>query len=224
MRYPPSPAIAQIDASSIDRVHYEWDAWDPYSVLGDSDLQTQAVLRGTSDRAKLTYAIACSEWVVQQLSPLMEKDATPWQFIEACWAFEMSGRYALPPESDEDQWQGPVRAAVDLSLMTILNTAFGFEDDNAEVDAAFAESIARHVVVDKDVFDRWRKIVLDRLQVLHPLDELNHLGAPIPREVVDIASTSDAEQYMPMVEKFLAELRTDSNPFLVPIARDQGAN
>ena len=224
MNYPPQPAIDTADRSAAHPVDYAWDDWEPYSLLGDDDLCMQTLLRSVTDRAKLAFAIACAEWVVTRLDPWLEGDITPWKFIEACWAFEMSDRFALPAESDESEWKGKVRAPVDLALMTILNTAIGFEDDNAEVDAAFAAQIALHVLVERGAFLRWRRLVLHRLRRMYPKTQDatagDERGVPVPREVLMFPMSIEPQKADSAVEAFMAAVNVHSNPFVIEATID----
>jgi hypothetical protein len=208
MNYPPRIPIDDSELHAIVPPRYEWDAWDPYAAIGDIDWRTEALLRAMSDRAKLAFSIACAEWVVGRLQPWLNGDVTAWQFIEACWAFEMCIDIALPHESRESEWQGQIRAPVDLSLMTILNTAIGFEDDNAEVDAAFAEKLALHVLVDRRPFLHWRRLVLRRLRRSYPFDDVDRLGRPVPREALMIRNSAGELPGAEAVTAFLARTHT----------------
>ena len=68
---------------------YEWDFYDPYAPLGERDPTTLERLALVSDRAKLTYAIGCAEWVVCRLIDHLS-DSRAFDYLEAYWAFEMS--------------------------------------------------------------------------------------------------------------------------------------
>lgn len=228
MNRPAPPLLTGTDLCTSQPPGYEWDDWDPYSQLGDPDQRTQALLRAVSGRAKLAFAIGCTEWIVGRLDAQLGMDRSPWHFIEACWAFEMSDDYALPPESDESQWQGIVRAPVDLALMTILNTSIGIEDDNAEVDAAFAAQIALHVQCDRGPFLTWRRLALHRLRRLYPAAEGEPMGEPVPREAVQFPSRFDPRTAAADIKNFLAAVHVGSNPFLIacddPVADDGESN
>jgi hypothetical protein len=223
MQYPPHPPISDVGLHGEAPVQFEWDAWNPYASIGDPDLRVQALLRSVSDRAKIAFAIACAEWVVGRLTPWLDGDSRPWQYIEACWLHEMSDEFALPVESEESQWQGNVRAPIDLALMTILNVAIGCEDDNAEVDAAFAAKLATHVLIDKRAFLHWQISVLHRLRRLYPLAQEFRMGPPVPRAVLvePFALNIDAAEVA--VQQFINRALQHPNPFRVS-ASEPGEN
>lgn len=205
--------ISQIEAIPPD---YKWDDSNPYSVLGNEDPLTEKYLAGLSYRAILAYSIGCAEWVVYRLNKFCN-DERPIQFLEACWACEMSSDYATPPESDKKDWRGPVRGAIDLSLMTILNTIIGIEEGSPESDAAFAELLPLHVIPDKQPFFAWREKILARLATLYQRDNSNPLGRPVPREALEplIEPTPEVEDNF--VKDFLKNLDKEMNPFLYRI-------
>lgn len=215
MKSPPAVPIDDLARRIHAPVRHEWDSWDPCAAVGHGDLRTQALLRFVSDRAKLAFAIGCAEWVIERLQPWLENDQTPWKFIEACWVFEMSPGHALPPESEESAWQGPILGPVDLALMTILNTAIGFEDDNAEVDSAFAAQLAIHVIASRQAFLHWRRVVLHRLRRNFPIDSDDRCGSPVPREALMIGLPFDPCSNGAYVHEFLADVDASSNVFII---------
>src|SRR6266446_5117909 len=164
MSLPPPPYIPLALLKKMPVVH-RWDDWDPYSLLGTQDEETQTRLRRVSDRAQIAYAIACAEWVVYRFQDLCD-DTRPYGFLEASWASEMSSEFVTPPQLVADEWRGPIRGPIDLALVTIINTFYTTEDGAGHVDAAFAERIPLHVLTDHTPFLRWRERILVRLEDL----------------------------------------------------------
>jgi len=208
-----SPTFVPIAAISSLQIAHRWDDYDPYPLLPDPCLDTEDRLSKLSDRAIVAFAIGCAEWVVYRFSELSD-DPRPLQFVEACWAAEMSEVYATPDESEDEEWEGPIRGPIDLALMTVLNTFYAFEDDNAEDDAAFAELVALHVLPDTTSFLAWRDAVLDRLRATFPRKKRKPLGDPVPREMLDPTLSFDDGQRVELVKAFLTRLPKTSNPFL----------
>lgn len=150
------PDYIPLNVISEKKLSHKWDAWDPYETLGDRNEETMEQLSRVSNRAIIAYAIACSEWVIFRLSKQFET-SVPYKFIQACWAFEMEKSYRAPPPLKEKDWEGPIFGAIDLALVTILNTYYVTEEEAAETEAAIGELIALHVLEDKAQFISWRK-------------------------------------------------------------------
>lgn len=204
--------ITVADISNMP-VTYRWDDYDPYPLFPDLNEDTETLLAKMSDRAKFAFAIACAEWVVYRFIRL-SGDPRPLQFIEACWAVEMSDRYETPDEFEDAEWEGPIRGPIDLALITILNTFYASEDGNAEADAAFAELVALHVLPDPSPYVFWRSAILPRLVHTYPYRKDNPFGEPVPREALDPKLDLNAIQRKQRVEAYLAGLQTTANPFL----------
>jgi len=194
-------------------IAYEWSDKNPYPILGSVNPHTEEQLKKLSDRAILSFSISCAEWVVYRLLSLCDDDR-PMKFLEACWVCEMSLDYATPPESNEEDWKGPIRGAIDLSLMTILNTIISIEGGEAHVDAAFAELIPLHVLLDPTPFIKWRKIVYDRLTLLSLRTENDTLGNPVPREALDPGVEVSISSSPYFVSQFLEKIDPETNPFI----------
>jgi hypothetical protein len=202
--------ISEISAPPPD---YEWDDWDPYAPLGEHDESTMDVLDMISDRGKIVYAIGCAEWVVYRLGPYFD-DIRPYQFLEACWAFEMKKGYEAPKPLLESEWKGKIRGAIDLSLVTILNTYYATEEGGAEVEAALAELIALHVLADTTPFLEWRSRILSQLSEVYPKDPVEMWGDPIPRQAVNPFIEIGQEDQLAMVQEFLNGLNPKVNKYL----------
>jgi hypothetical protein len=196
---------------------YVWDAYDPYSVLGDRDPSTDEIVRKLTERARIAYALGCAEWVVFTLSPLIEDDR-PMQQLQAFWAFQMSDRYALPHELIEAEWQGPVRGPIDLSLVTVRNTVATIEDGEAYIHASFAERIPQYTLRDPAPFLTWRAHALKALTEFASATN-SERGDPIPRELM--MNSPELYQRLPpgeWVDRLLASVDPTRNPYLIPVA------
>lgn len=192
---------------------YQWDDWNPYLVIGEASAESEKRLRELSDRAVLAYAISCSEWVIYRLNKHFS-DQRPFQFIEACWAFEMSDRYAAPPESIESEWKGQVLGPIDLSLMTILNCIYSFGEDSSFIDCAFSELIAIHVLsLHAEPFYQWREKVLGELVKRFPREGRGD-NIYVPRELMNPERRIDEGEEAGLVNSFLKRVDVKENPFL----------
>lgn len=192
---------------------YSWSEWDPYDEFGDSDPATEATLSGLSDRAISAYCIGCSEWVVARLQAFHE-DARSFSYLEALWVFETTDdRIWLPEELDQEEWQGKVLGAMGLSLMTVLNSVYGVEDDTSASDGALAELLPMHVLPNQDAFLSWRCDVLKRLAVLYPRKG-KAWGDPVPREVLDPGIPLAQIDAQVAIQRFLATVDLQNNPYI----------
>jgi len=214
----PPPSYVPIALLKDMEVVHRWDDWDPYVLLGTQDPKTQASLARITDRAQIAFAIACAEWVVYRFKNLFD-DRRPYDFLEASWASEMSSDYAVPPQLAEDEWKGPIRAPIDLALVTIINTFYTTEDGAGNSDAAFAELIPLHVLNDRMPFLRWRDSVLVRLQTIFPREPSDVNGPPVPPEAMDPNVELDGQALNESVSRFLHQLDERTNLFISKVKR-----
>jgi hypothetical protein len=208
------PKHIPLDVIAAQNLSYEWDSWDPYAPLGEHDEDTMDRLSRLSNRAILAYSIGCAEWVVCRLRNHFNNQL-PFDFIESCWAFEMERTYLAPRPLNENEWLGQILGAVELSLVTILNTYYTTEDDAAEVEAALGELLALHVLEDKRPFVQWRDKVLDRLFKYYPRVKEDTWGASVPREALNPGILFTMDESNKYVDSFLNSLDLNKNLLLV---------
>ncbi|RJX32219.1 MAG: hypothetical protein C4531_06665 [Desulfurivibrio sp.] len=199
---------------------YEWDDWDPYEVVGEAEEELIDRLAGLSFRAVAAFAIGCAEWVVCRFARVSD-DPAPLQYLEACWAYIMSDGFEAPPEMEDEDWKGEVRGAMNLALMTVLNTLYGFEDESPESEAAFADRVALHVLNGDAMYIAWRENVLQRLAAAYRRDEADPFGPVVPREIINPQVVTAAEQAEALVAQFLAKIDVRANPFLLPFDEEE---
>ncbi len=204
--YAPKEKILAIPMS------YDWDDWDPYEVIAEPDDKLIDSLSKLSFRANLTFALGCTEWVVFRFSHVSE-DPIPYQYLEACWAYNMSDQFEPPEELEDEEWKGSVRGPINMALMTSLNVIYGFEDETPEPEAALSDRIALHVLNSAPLYIKWRDQLLQRLEY-YKRDEKDVLGAPIPREILDMNVKMEPDQSDKLVNKFLSAIEIQTNPFL----------
>lgn len=193
---------------------YEWNAWDPYSILPPVDDARVEALSQLSDRAQIAYAIGCAEWVVQGLARHLTTNL-PFLYLEAFWAFEMDKRIQSPPETVEADWQGRVLAPIDLALMTVLNTYYASGEGSGAAESALSGCIALHVLDEKADFQAWSKAVISQLSRHFPRRESDPWGAPISREALIPGVTMTDTERMESVQRFLASINQAKNPLVV---------
>lgn len=207
--------LSYIPVATISKAstNYEWDEWDPYAPLGKHDEDTMDRLNLLSHRAIISYSIGCAEWVVGRFSRLF-KNHDPYDFLEACWAFEMDKGYEVPSPLKEEEWQGPVLGAIDLALVTIINTYMSTDEGDPVVEAALGELIALHVLEDAEPFKVWREQLLKRFFQLYRRSDTDIWGKPVPREALDLNMQIDLKNYEGFVKAFLSSLDTKENQIL----------
>jgi hypothetical protein len=122
---------------------------------------------------------------------------------------------------DGDEWEGPILGPTCLSLLTILNTNYGFDENNAELDAAFAEQVALHVLPRHELFVHWRDVILNRLMKLAPVDAAPPPGTRLPRQVLDPSMKIAPQSLDALRKQALEQLDLIDNPFSEPLNRDE---
>jgi hypothetical protein len=213
------PSYIPIDKIANMPIEHHWDDYDPYILFPELNEDTMLFLSKMTERAKYAFAIGCAEWVVYRFQKFSD-DPRPLQFLESCWAVEMSEMFESPDESEDEEWEGPVRGPIDLALMTVLNTFYGTDDRNSEEDAAFAELIPLHVLPNAEDFISWRDRILPSLIASYPYNEKDILGMPVPREALDPSLPLNMDQRTKLVNDYLSNLPIDGNPFLMRVNDD----
>jgi hypothetical protein len=202
---------------------YAWDDWDPYPLIAPNDRATEEALAFVSNWAKFAYSIGCAEWVAARLT-MHDEDPAIRQYLDACWAYELTDRYELPPEMDDANWRGAVRGPICLALTTIVNTRYGFDEQNAQGDAAFAEKVALHVLPDTAFFTVWRQAVLKRYSEHYRITEEDSLEErPVPMHILNADFAYDQTQLQFYIEDSLHSLQLRDNPFADRIVPDAPA-
>jgi hypothetical protein len=141
----------------------------------------------------------------------LEQDPMPYQYLEAFWAFEMSDRIALPPETNYEEWQGTVRQPIDLTLMTVLNTIIQTEYAGAAYETVLIEKVAAHLLGDATPLLQWQSAVLPRLEAFFPRNNNDPWGMPVPREALDPSFELTLEIVPVLVDQYLKNVDYDSN-------------
>jgi hypothetical protein len=208
-----APSYIPARALEAMPITHKWDDWDPYPLIAKNNPETENWLAQAGNYAKFVFAIGCAEWVVARFDRELN-DIRSWQYIDACWAYEMSSDFTLPAELDDSQWLGPILGPVCLALTTVINTRYGFDEDNAQIDVAFAEQVALHVMPDNRLFQQWRDIVLCRLVDLCPVDSGLPSGIRLPRHVLNPDVIIEANALPSLLKASLEGLDLLTNPFV----------
>lgn len=129
------------------------------------------------------------------LSDLYSKEELrPFQYIKSFWdvqiSFDPNNNLEMdtPSPTDENEWQGPVLAATDMSIVTVINAFYSVHDientSKGTVDASFTELSPLYILSPeiKKHFIHWRFDTLKRLEQSFPYSEENPWGDKITRE------------------------------------------
>jgi hypothetical protein len=212
----PVPAYVQIDGLRSSSIRYRWDDWDVEAVDCPVDETVHERLNSMSQRAVAAFAIAACEWVVYRFSNLVS-DARLRQYLEAAWAQVCDFRYATHFDIDVDQWQGPVRGPLGVSIRRVK---FAIRKAEVEADAAWSAArlskLVEHVLPDSAAYITWRDCVIDRFVRLYPFDVDESLGDPVPWQFADPACDARIEDAERLLNDFLRGLNPNDNPFLNP--------
>jgi hypothetical protein len=197
-------------------VTHRWDDDDPYEVLPELDQNLQEEMLSVTDIAKAAFVIGCAEWVVYRFSKA-SIDRFPLDYIEASWARLIDPSLGKVWEPDDwDDWLGPIRGPIATTLLTITNVYASIEEGvGADTEAAFASSIARHVLPDTQQFLLWQEVAVARLQRAYAIDESDPTGPPVPREALDPSFELTTETALEALQAFKQSLDFPANDFLI---------
>src|SRR5579863_9939134 len=81
----PAPAYIPVEAIASSPIAHSWDDWDPYVLVGEPDDRVVERLQQVSLRARLAYALGCSEWICYRLQR-HSLSLGPCEYVDATWA------------------------------------------------------------------------------------------------------------------------------------------
>lgn len=216
---------------AADHARYPWDEWKVREYYTDVDERMFDRLDRLSSRATIGLSIACAEWICHRLSKL-DSDPAPLQFLEAAWAGVVSSAYCVYTETNDDDWRGPVRGPLNMTIAIVNDALFCLsEDPHGATRACWMYNLAKHVLPDTDAFERWFETIVKRLEKYCPKPpedeedmfvEIAGMGDPIPRDLFDPDLPPDSYRRVGAIDRYLNSLDPSRNPFLVPAADIQG--
>jgi len=193
---------------------YQWDDWEPEKAWEPINEELEEKLGQVSDRANAAFCIACAEWIVERFS-LLDNDPMPSQFLEASWVAMINFRYRKYYEPSDDEWQGPVRGVLGVTVEQLADVTLRATDgDYPSVNAASVAGLAEYVLNSPDSFLIWRDWAVERLINLYPLIKNDTLGDVVPQEIFDPKFDFSKEQTECLIQSFLVSLDHTKNPFL----------
>jgi hypothetical protein len=205
-----------------DHLLFAWDEWNVRAYYEFDDAPILKRLAAVSGRGSMALTLAVGEWVCQRFARV-GADPEPWYFLEAGWTAQMKPGRCTYTEIVEDNWRGPSRGPLAM-VITIANDVLFCLDEDAttSVRAMWMTNLARHVLPNRDAFDRWLAAVLDMLVQHHPKngskkeslpDDEFELGRPVARELFDTTKPYVRVDEPALIARFL-QLVDPRNPFL----------
>ncbi|MCG8572132.1 MAG: hypothetical protein MJB14_18525 [Spirochaetes bacterium] len=212
-----------IDAKIHDNsLNFAWDDWEREKTYLPIDKSFEKRMQTLTRRANLAFAIGCLEWIVYRFKGLFKEEA-PDQYLEAAWASVVDYRYVLPWELNYEYWSGPILGSLSLGITIVIDTCMKVyqvydvdREMNADpsTEAAELESLTRRLLNDIRPFEKWRDIVVQRLEKVYKRDPSDFLGPLVPPDVVDIDQKFSLDSVEIRIDKYLQSLDVKSNPYL----------
>src|SRR5262245_3159095 len=198
-----------------DPIQHSWDESTSEELLLDYPRLTER-LSAVSYRCLLAFSLGSAEWVVWRLSRHFA-DLVPFQVVEACWAGTIDWRYlkSLDVPNWEEQLPAPIGGPLNLAfwlLQTIFVAARRLEPFWQS--SASVSELALRILSMPDQFKVWRRFVVDRLTRLHPKQQKDRLGTPVPREALDPNFDYNPDVAPELLRRFLKNLNPSQNPYL----------
>jgi hypothetical protein len=216
---PPYIAKADIAPKLLD---YSWDEWNVRHAYMPIDQPLFKRLKKISHRAQVGLTIAEAEWVVFRYD-LVSDDPLPSQYLEAAWAANVDLAYAYYIETRDDDWRGPIRGPLKVTLSIVVDSLFcADESPNPAENPSWMSRLAEHLLPDHTAFQQWREACVQRLEALYPappaendlFGDTDTGGPPVPREVFNPEYDFEPETKENLVNRYLAGLDYRTNPFL----------
>jgi len=205
-----------------NEARYGWDEWHVNDYFLAIDEEQFARLDTLSDAANLALAIGTGEWICHRFSALSH-DPVPWDYLEAAWAAIVHPFYCEYVETIDDQWRGPIRGPLSLTISIVNDGIHCRETDPHEATrSCWMYNLATHVLPETDAFEAWLEACITRLEQTHPKDREQEdiwgdgppFGRPVPREALDPERPYDPETAPELLDRFLQGLLQEENRFL----------
>jgi hypothetical protein len=211
-----TPEYLRRSAMQEATVAYTWDDWNVEAAYEPLDDDLLGRLAQVSYRANEAFTIACAEWIVYRFGALSD-DPTPSNYIEAAWAAIFDWRYLKYFEPLDEEWQGPVRRALEVAIVLVVEVIGRTEsDDLPEISAASVSNLAKHVMSNPKAFEEWQEWAVERLAKFYPRNEEEPLGPVVPREALDPDIEFSPIETPEYINRFLRNLNFSKNEFLEP--------
>jgi hypothetical protein len=196
---------------------FAWDDKFPARNYTRDDTKLENHVADVTRRGIVALTAGCAEWVVARFRGLSQ-DPVPDQFIEAVWAGIVDWRHLRldnRPEAGRDA--GPIRGPL-YAMIRILHKSAqqaSLLKPNA-YETVCMSNLAQLVLPEPGPFKKWRDGALKRLVQFYPRSEVDPLGPPLPREILDLTLDYKPENDDELIARFLTGLDPSRNPFLRP--------
>lgn len=221
----PTPQYITAAGIASNVVRFPWDEWNCRRYYGSVEETMLARLERLTNKANTSLAIATGEWICERFSTV-EPDPTPRAYLEAAWAGAIHPAYCKYTETYDDDWRGPVRAPLALTITLVNDALFGLTyDPRVAVRVCWLYNLTRHVLPDLRAFEAWFEACIQRMEQFHDRSvdsqgeedlfaDAPSRGSPVPREAFDPALVYSPVAAPAFLDAFLRGLRPELNPFL----------
>jgi hypothetical protein len=197
---------------------FAWDEWHIHEDYADAVTEFEERLELLSDAACLALTIALAEWIATGLRSY-DEDRTIADFVQSAWA-AFSHRYSPTYfETDDDDWRGPWRGMLNMTLIVVNDAVFCRDEDPDVADRANQLLFyCQKLYSGLPDFTVWLRESLTRLEARYPYrdgDEpmIDLPATPVvPRETFG-PGTPIAVDPSRLVDVYLERIARD-NPFL----------
>jgi len=212
---------------ATDVARFHWDEWNCKQYFWFVDDAMFERLDRLTNKANTGLTIAIGEWICERFSTL-DPDPSPKEYLEAAWAGVVHPAYCKYTETNDDDWRGPIRAPLALTITLVNDALFGLGyDPHVARRVCWLYNLARHVLPDTRAFETWLEACARRMDQFHGqavnaqggdeedlFADFPGQGAPVPREAFDPAFAYSPMDAPVLLDEFLRSLRPESNAFL----------
>lgn len=210
-----------IDTGIVDApIDYSWPK-DVYDAYGHDNPRLENKLAKASDRGVVAFSAMVAEWIAWRLSK-HSGDPILLNYIEAMWAAVIDWEYIDFNNNPEEElnwkdWEGLVLrplCATTRRLGRTMNSVM--TDQSILYEAVTLTNLLELITPDIKVFRKWRNWAIDRLIEATPRNEEKneHLGTPVPREILDPTFSYKPEMKSNLLDSYLKNLDYKKNPYL----------
>lgn len=221
----PTPHYITAAGIATNVVRFPWDEWNCKQYYWFVDDAMFERLDRLTNKANTGLAIAIGEWTCERFST-MDPDPLPREYLEAAWAGVVHPAYCKYTETNDDDWRGPIRAPMALTITLVNDALFGLGyDPHVAQRVCWLYNLTRHVLPDLRAFETWLEASIQRMEQFHSqavdsqgeediFADLPWQGSPVPREAFDPAFSYSSGAAPALLNAFLRGLRPKSNTFL----------
>lgn len=198
-------------------LRYKWNDEKPTEYYGAENRRLEKALAQPPMRVGLGTSIAFAEWIWLRLRTVAKDHRLP-KLIEASWASLVDWHYFDASSQTEkelaERKKGPVEGPLSIAHRHLFTSVLNAANETGFYSrAVYISNLAEHVVARPEIFTRWRRATIERVQRLYPDDPDDLFGPPIPRQaIIDPGfKLNDAPK---LLDAFLSELTPTENPYL----------